>query len=279
MSPEFQEQDYLAPMPARQFEGTVDTPSKLRVRFGDLLVEQAMVPGEQSHIDRGASSSFEVIKRGMPVSTQEGVIGKLSLVVVDQESLKGKYLVVDPGHFPQSRIVPISMVERVSKDGIRIDAEEGELAELPVYIPRSDVDILADLRLRLKEASLDLMTVKIGLRNGVIHLTGVVRDVEVKNWVGSVARAVEGVIDVENALHTDSNVIARIRGELGSDHRTETSHIQVESHQGVVRLGGEVESQEVRMAAEEIAARQPGVFTVVNAMTVESRGLDDPGGR
>ncbi len=144
----------------------------------------------------------------------------------------------------------------------------GDSTPVSAYFPRSDAEILSDFHRRLRQASFDLMTVRIGLLNGVLHLTGVVRDLEVKNWVGSVARAVKGVVGVENALHTDSSVIARISGELGSDHRIDASRIQVDSRQGVVRLGGEVESVEARMAAEEIAARQPGVFTVVNAMTV-----------
>jgi len=159
----------------------------------------------------------------------------------------------------------------------KVDAP-GEPAQLPTFFPRSDAEILTDFQRRLREASFDLMTVRIGLRNGVILLTGVVRDVEVKNWVGSVASAVEGVVDVENALYTDSSVIARIRGALGSDCRTDASLININSRQGVVRLGGEVDSEEARLAAEEIAARQPGVFTVVNAMTVRSRQLDEPTG-
>jgi osmotically-inducible protein OsmY len=56
---------------------------------------------------------------------------------------------------------------------------------------------------------------------------------------------------------------------LLSDPRTDVSVIGVVSDHGVITLEGRVDSAQVREAAEAIAAEQPGVLSVVNALEVE----------
>lgn len=263
----------------------------LIVRAGRLFPTYRLVPG--SHVERvidddvhlsvpredvetltdnGIHSSFsepEVLEWNMPVTGPEGDIGKLCQVLVDQDSLEITHLVVDPGLFAEPRIIPMSLADLKHKEGIQVDAGEKELALFPAFSPRDEVDILSDFRRRLKDASFDLMTIKVGLKDGVLHLTGVVTDEDVKEWVGSVARSVDGVVEVENALDTDGDVVARVKGELAADPRTSTSAIKVKSKLGVVRLAGKVGNEDVLVRAMAIAARQPAVITVVNTMVVQ----------
>lgn len=205
----------------------------------------------------------------MPVTGPEGDLGNLSQVLVDLDSLNVTHLVIDPGLFSEPRIIPISVAKLEYKEGIQFDAGERDLALFPAFSQREEVEILSDFRHRLKDASFDLMTIKVGLKDGVLHLSGIVPDADVKKWVGSVARSVDGVVEVENALSTDGNVVAWVKGELAADPRTSTSTIKVKSELGVVRLTGKVRSEDVLVRAMEIAARQPDVTTVVNTMVVQ----------
>jgi len=63
-------------------------------------------------------------------------------------------------------------------------------------------------------------------------------------------------------------VTDRILDALDEDSRTRDEVIEVTSQQGVVTLVGEVKSEQVRRAAEEVARKQPGVVTLVNEIKV-----------
>jgi osmotically-inducible protein OsmY len=65
-----------------------------------------------------------------------------------------------------------------------------------------------------------------------------------------------------------TSVTERILDALNDDPRTRDEVIEVTTHQGVVTLVGEVKSEQIRRAAEEIARKQPGVVTLVNELKV-----------
>ena len=94
-------------------------------------------------------------------------------------------------------------------------------------------------------------------------------NVAAKRHAEAIARAVKSVIDVENLLDTDIAIQTRVSHALLSDPRTSISVIEVVNERGMVTLKGEVDSAEVREAAEEIAEEQPGVLSVVNALQVK----------
>jgi hyperosmotically inducible periplasmic protein len=64
------------------------------------------------------------------------------------------------------------------------------------------------------------------------------------------------------------SVTERIQDALAEDSRTRAEVIEVTSQAGVVTLAGEVKSDQIRRAAEEIARSQPGVITLVNEIKV-----------
>jgi osmotically-inducible protein OsmY len=64
------------------------------------------------------------------------------------------------------------------------------------------------------------------------------------------------------------SVTERILDALDDDPRTRDEVIEVTTHQGVVTLTGQVKSEQIRRAAEEIARGQPGVVTLVNEIKV-----------
>jgi hypothetical protein len=60
-----------------------------------------------------------------------------------------------------------------------------------------------------------------------------------------------------------------VTAALSNDHRTELAAIEVISEQCLITLKGQVDSTAIRTAAEQIAARQQGVISVINALEVK----------
>jgi osmotically-inducible protein OsmY len=237
-------------------------------RYG-VIPRQPVVPMVRKRVHEGISPELAVIERGTPVHNVKGEIGEVNHVLVDQESLEITHLIVDPGLFSHSLVLPISMVKEVGEESIYVEATEEKLKELSRYTPRADADILAELQDRLEAAPFDFGDVKAALENGVVRLTGAVPDVATKRHAEATARSVEGVLDVENALAADTAIAAQVTAALATDPRTELAVIEVINTQGIVTLKGQVDSPEVREAAEEIAAQQPGAISVINALEVK----------
>ena len=161
------------------------------------------------------------------------------------------------------------MVKRIGEDGILVEATNEELKGLSRYKARDDADILAEVQDRLRGTALDFSAVQVAVANGVVQLTGTVPNVKIKRHAEAIACSVEGVLDVENMLDSYAAIVARVTAALTSDPRTDVAVIGVVNEQGLVTLKGQVDSPEVKEAAEEIAAQQPGVISVVNALEVK----------
>src|SRR5690606_6729595 len=87
---------------------------------------------------------------------------------------------------------------------------------------------------------------------------------ESKVRAARVARRVPGVLRVENRIVTDGEVAVAVAQALASDAQTREQRILVHAGHGVVTLGGEISSDNIRAAAEEVAAGVPQVRGVIN---------------
>lgn len=233
------------------------------------ICHEPVVPMVRKRVHENVPSTLEVIERGTPVLHPTGKVGRVDHVLADRESGQITHLVVRKGLIPEYPIVPLSAVERVDEDGVVVDLTDEALEALPHYTPRPDEVVLTELEERLEALSCDLSNVKRTLEDGVIRLTGSVADVESKRSAEATARSVEGVVDVENELYADSAIRARVTAALADDPTTEMAVIDVVSEQGLVTLKGQVDSVEIREAAEQIAEKQPGVVSVINELQVK----------
>jgi len=223
----------------------------------------------RQRVQKDVPSELSVIGRGTPVKSVDGPVGTVHHLLVDRESGKVTHLVVGKIFGSNTLVIPFSLVKYINGDGICIEATAEELRRFPQYSPRASADILAEVRERLAAAVPDLSGVEATLENGVIRLTGLVRDIAAKRHAEAIARSVEGVIDVENALDTDTAIEARVVSALASHPETELAPIEVISDRGVITLRGEVDSPEVRYFAEQIAAEQARAAVVINELVVK----------
>ncbi|HDQ72553.1 MAG TPA: BON domain-containing protein [Chloroflexi bacterium] len=236
-----------------------------------LVCREPVVPRVERKLEEGIGEGQETLGTGTPVLSREGTFGKVDHVLVNPANGKITHLVVRRGIISYYPVIPMDMVKEISADGVYVDEAEETLENLPLYRQRDDVDTLLELQDRLEEASpFDLSDVQVEVDDGVVTLTGRVRDIAVKRYVEAAAREVDGVIDVKNMLGTDTVLVARVVTALAEDPRTDLASIDVISEQGVVTLKGRVDSAEIKAAAEEVAYRQAGVISVVNALEVEA---------
>ena len=239
-----------------------------------MACREPVVPTIRRPIHVGVRPSRAVIERGTPVRNRGGrstevELGKVDHLLVEPESGEVSHLVVRRGLLPYQPVVPASAVRAVSEDEVTVALTDREVEALPRYKRRDAEDIEAELRDRFEEDGLDLEQIDLSLDSGVVLLLGWVPDVGQKRRAEAIARSTEGVIDVRNKLETELTVTTRVQQALLADPRTELSAIEVGNHQGgVVTLRGVVDSDEVRDAAEELAAAEPGVVSVVNELKV-----------
>lgn len=66
----------------------------------------------------------------------------------------------------------------------------------------------------------------------------------------------------------DSGITAKVNTKLAADDRVKGSKVDVDTEKGVVTLEGNVDGEEAKAAAEEIARSIDGVTNVVNRITV-----------
>jgi osmotically-inducible protein OsmY len=235
-----------------------------------LVIDEAIVPRTRRRVRIGVAANERLIERGTPVHGRgRKKLGEVDHVLVKPENGEISRLVVRRGLVPEYRLIPFDEVEEVSEEIIYTELTEDEVSELPRYQPRQSEDVLQEIGDRLEEATLDFSEVQAAVREGVARLTGTVGDVAAKRRAEATARNVEGVVDVENVLHTDTAVAARVEAALADDPRTSLAVIDVTSQHGVVTLRGSVDSPEISEAAEEIAEAQSGVVEVVNALEVD----------
>tara|TARA_R110002096_G_scaffold155907_1_gene320307 strand:- start:7659 stop:8279 length:621 start_codon:yes stop_codon:yes gene_type:complete len=130
------------------------------------------------------------------------------------------------------------------------------------------------------------------VKNGVAYLNGAVESDIDRDLAGEIAQSIEGVTKVENKLTIDENKVAkanqsdtdtrkgfkqsvanatltaRIKTELLVNSNTGGLSIDVDSNSGQVTLSGEVESDQEKELAEQIAKNTTGTQSVENNLTV-----------
>jgi hyperosmotically inducible protein len=109
-----------------------------------------------------------------------------------------------------------------------------------------------------------------------VILTGLVDKEEERRRAEELARTVVGElrnIDNEilltNEVILDNSIVAKLKNDLISDPATRDAGIQVQSKKGVVILSGNVQSDEQKRQAENLAKGVAGVSHVENQLKVK----------
>jgi osmotically-inducible protein OsmY/uncharacterized protein YrrD len=232
------------------------------------VTSRHIVPMVRQRVHKGISAKETVLEQGTSVKNAQGEVGAVDHVLVDPDSGDIEHVVVDRGLLARSLIIPASDVKEVAEDAVLVDLGDDDLNELPRYRPPGEASILAELQDQLEAAPSDFRDVEAVLDGGILQLSGTVPTIASKRRAEAAARSIDGVVDVENTLSTDTAIASRVTIALADDSRTELADIDVASDRGIITLVGQVDSAEIREAAEEVAESQSGVVEVINDLEV-----------
>jgi hyperosmotically inducible periplasmic protein len=133
----------------------------------------------------------------------------------------------------------------------------------------------------LAEESIKSMDIKIETNKGVVQLSGFVNDNKQIDRAVAVAQAVAGVKGVQSRMvlkdgastmgsNLDDTVItSRVKAALLADKDTKSTDIGVETRKGEVMLSGFVATKSQIALAQTLAAKQEGVTSVRNELSVK----------
>jgi hyperosmotically inducible periplasmic protein len=134
----------------------------------------------------------------------------------------------------------------------------------------------------LAESSISSTDFKVETSKGSVQLSGFANDASQIERAVAVAQGVAGVQEVQNRMllkvgvtsagsNVDDAVITgRVKAALLSDKDAKSTEISVETRRGEVILSGFVSSKSQTALAEMLAAKQEGVKTVRNELSVKN---------
>ena len=144
---------------------------------------------------------------------------------------------------------------------------------------RSDEDVREDVESELRwDPGLDATDIVVAVREGAVTLTGFVRSFNEKWEAEDVAKRVSGVLGVANDLDVRlPSISQRPDPDIARDAVTallyelpDLGNIKVVVKEGLVRLEGDVESQQQRRNVARAVRRVRGIKGIVNTIKVRS---------
>lgn len=144
---------------------------------------------------------------------------------------------------------------------------------------KSDEDVRDDVESELRwEPGLDATDIVVAVRDGAVTLTGFVRSFNEKWEAEDAAKRVSGVLGVANDLDVRlPSISQRPDPDIARDAVTallyelpDLGNIKVVVKEGLVRLEGDVESQQQRRNVAHAVRRVRGIKGLVNTIKVRS---------
>lgn len=149
---------------------------------------------------------------------------------------------------------------------------------LPVFSVESytDMDIQDAVEDQIiQDAYVYLVNIDVAVNDGIVKLTGKVDNLLMKDRIEKIAEMVKGVRAVVNQLvvqpfvvRTDSEIKDDVKNALLLDPATEAYDLTVDVKDGVVTLGGHVQSWQERALSGKVVKNVIGVRKIINNVTV-----------
>jgi hyperosmotically inducible protein len=159
--------------------------------------------------------------------------------------------------------------------GRAADRTAGEAIDDATLTARVKSALIGDERTKARQIDVESF-------RGEVQLNGFVDTADAKSAAASVAKNVDGVSKVTNNLRIrddrtageavdDATINAKVRAALMGDARTKAHQIEIDTNDGVVSLGGFVDTAASKAAAAKIAGDVAGVAKVNNELEVRNK--------
>ena len=146
-----------------------------------------------------------------------------------------------------------------------------------------DMSIAAQTKTKLAaDPVTDAIKIDVEVDKSHVQLNGFVDTEEERQRALEIARNLEGVDSVKNNLQLqprdrtageyldDKVLITKVKAALADDPTVQSLNIDVESDQGIVSLGGHVDTNDERIAALNCTQKVEGVVKVIDNIDVRS---------
>jgi hyperosmotically inducible protein len=146
-----------------------------------------------------------------------------------------------------------------------------------------DVSIAAQTKAGLAaDPVTDAIKIDVEVDKSHVQLNGFVDSMEERTRAEEIVRGIKGVASVDNNLQLqprdrtageyvdDKILVAEVKAALAEDPVAHTLKIDIEADQGVISLGGHVDTAAEKEAAYNAAKQVAGVVKVVNNLDVRS---------
>ena len=206
------------------------------------------------------------LRSGQQVWAIDGRAGRVDRLLLNAGG-QVSHFVIHKGRLPgHDVIVPVDWISAISERGVWLAMKREALERLPLY--RTDSAIAHDVDQALWAdgviRALDVETIEASVGDGVVTLSGYASTPTSKALAERAVRQVPGVLGVKSEIVTDNDVEVAVAEALASAAPTRGQPIRSHASHGFVKLSGEVDSADVRAAAEEIAAGVADVRGVIN---------------
>lgn len=125
--------------------------------------------------------------------------------------------------------------------------------------------------------------IDVDTENGVVRLSGTVKNPEARTAAESLARNTEGVRNVINDVEigettigervSQSGLAAKVKAKIAADPELNPFNIDVDGSGDVITLSGRVKTEAARQEAEQIARNTDGVRDVRNLLEVGDEAM------
>ena len=217
-----------------------------------------------------------LIRAGQQVFCGEEYSGWVALVLLTPGGrVKGLVLHTGP-LLGRNLIVPIAWIQKVAGNRVCLSVGKPTLEGLPDY--RLDDALAAEVEAVLWSDEIlrntDYTEIGVSVEDGVVRLQGHMSTWRNRTLAEEAACSVPGVLGLENDLVLDQDLATAVAQALGKDDQNRFTRVSIGVQHGFITLNGEVDSAEIRKAAEVIAASVPQVRGVINTIQAPNVVID-----
>ncbi len=198
--------------------------------------------------------------------------GVVTLIAVHPTSGELAYLVTH--HFlpGQDTLLKAEYVTALATEHITVTIDDATLKVLAPYRPDRVLQQEVEATLfDLTPLHVDLKAITVRVLDSVLYLEGNISSALRSDIVVDQALGVPGILEIKNNLVADDTLANDLARTLANDERTRDLPIGVYPRLGIVRLRGAVHNSQQKASIEEIVRNFPGVRTVINELSVNSK--------
>jgi osmotically-inducible protein OsmY len=224
--------------------------------------------------NKPASASGNALLSSKSVVENLGTASKgvLALIAVHPNTGELAYLVAHhliPG---KDTLLKAAFVTDLATERVAVSIDGTTLNALSPYRPDNVLQQEVEATLfDLTPLHVDMKTIVVRVLDSVLYLEGNISSALRGDMVVDQALGVPGILEIKNNLVADDTLASDLARALGKDERTREVPIGIYPRLGVVRLRGAVHTGQQKAAAEEIVRNFPGVRSVINDLSINSK--------